>query len=164
MITKQCVTHPSQACALPTDLHRGFCSPAAQSLPGTYTGRAALDSSAAAVHYQGLLLVCKSNDSRIYFLICGKGNNPWEYVEWGIQKGKLVLSPSASDFSAFSFSGGLIRSVATFMVRHSSFWGSEKKIMSILNLYFFRINLVQNSSIVLHTVENCWLSMALAGL
>lgn len=76
--------------------------------------------------------------SGFIFVICGKVNmyKPWECVEWGIQKGKLVLSPSASDFSAFSSSGGLICPVATVMVRHSSFWGSEKKIMTILNLYF----------------------------
>lgn len=53
-------------------------------------------------------------------------------MEWGIQKEKFV----PLIFVLLAFLVGRVCPVATFTVRHSSFWCSEKKIMTILSLYF----------------------------
>lgn len=74
--------------------------------------------------------------SGLIFAICGKMIH---IQPLGVYLGRrkslhLPLQPLISALLAFPVDR--VCPVATLMVRHSSFWCSEKKIMTILNLYF----------------------------
>lgn len=101
---------------------------------------AAVDSSVTTMQYRVFLLACKSNDFRTHFChlwqrkhVQAMGVYLWS-GEYRRKSLGFPLQPLISVLLAFLV--GRVCPVATFMVRHSSFWCSEKKIMTILNLYF----------------------------
>jgi len=68
---------------------------------------------------------------------------PGVYLRSGEYRRKSLCLPLQPLISALlAFPVDRVCPVATLMVRHSSFWYSEKKIMTILNLYFSAIILV----------------------
>lgn len=123
------------------------CGPSqwAQTRGGTAAARATehttgVGSSVDTTQYQASSFTYKSSDFRTHFC------HPWQrihiqamgmYLWSGVYRRKSLCFPCQPLISALlAFLVGRVCPVATFMVRHSSFWCTEKKIMTILNLYF----------------------------
>lgn len=130
---------PGHVPALQT-FNSGLGSLEAQLLPRTLNMIAAVDSSVTTMQHQVVLLACKSNDFRTHFChlwqkkhVQAMGVCLWS-VEYRRKSLCFLFQPLISALLALLV--GRICPVATFVVRHSSFWCSEKKIMTILYFYF----------------------------